>query len=113
MTLSTPDDKDSAADEIFALVKGHLREFVLEIEQHRTNLKNDRDADSPGMKKLLTDFRTTSDLCLKEANRVEDLHRKQAGIVHEFAFDLEAARNEIRGRLASLRNAASADRLSE
>ena len=42
---------------------------------------------------------------MTEHARVEELQRKQIGIVHDFAIDFDAARDEIRLRLACLRAA--------
>lgn len=42
---------------------------------------------------------------LTERAKVDGLRRKEEGIVHEFALDLDAARDEIGRRLACLRGA--------
>lgn len=52
---------------------------------------------------VLSELRKASVTMMEEARNVEDLRRKLVGNVHQRAFDLAAARDEIGRRMARIR----------
>ncbi|MCV2868525.1 hypothetical protein OEW28_07780 [Defluviimonas sp. WL0002] len=56
---------------------------------------------------VASDLRKALTLFLEENNRIAKLSKEQAGVVHDYALDFDAARNEIGRRLARLRDAGS------
>jgi len=113
MTLIRPDGDDGTAADILAAVKEHLKDVALDIDRRRKSLQSKPDLDPGAMKKLMADYRTVTQNCFTEANRLEEQLKRNAGIVHEYAVDFDAARDEIRGRLARLRGAGSAGDVPE
>ncbi|WP_068116591.1 hypothetical protein [Tropicimonas marinistellae] len=61
---------------------------------------------------VLSELRKASVTMMEEARNVEDLRRKLVGNVHQQAFDLAAARDEIGSRIARLRAARGAGGVS-
>lgn len=51
------------------------------------------------------DLRAAFQLVMDERTRVEKLRKQVAGVVHDYALDFDAARDEIGRRLACLRDA--------
>ncbi|WP_128253807.1 hypothetical protein [Falsirhodobacter deserti] len=51
------------------------------------------------------DLRAAFQMVMDERTRVEKLRKQVAGVVNDYAFDLDAARDEIGRRLACLRGA--------
>jgi len=112
MTLIIPDGNDGA-DSILETVKEHLKEVALDIDACRNRLKHDPMLDAGDLKKLMADYRTITNNCVMEANRLEEQRKRRTGVVHDFALDFEAARSEIRQRMACLRRAGHAGEISE
>ena len=54
---------------------------------------------------IATELRKALALFLEERNRIEKLGKEQAGVVHDYALDFDAARIELGRRLARLRDA--------
>ena len=59
----------------------------------------------PELKAAVPNATQATKLLLQEVGRVHELHKKKAGIVHDYAIDFDAARAEIGRRLACLRDA--------
>ncbi|MCB2134777.1 MAG: hypothetical protein KDE08_02355 [Rhodobacteraceae bacterium] len=55
--------------------------------------------------RTLRDMRLAIQMGLEERAKVAKLQKQHAGVVYDFALDLDAARLEIGGRLARLRDA--------
>jgi len=113
MTLIRPDGDD-----------GDTRAFILGIEEqfeHAAQVfqkaalqleKGDLVATAK-VKDLAREYRKVATLCYEEQVRLAAKRRKQAGVVHEYALNFDAARDEIRGRLARLRAAAGTGEVPE
>ncbi|MCT8329234.1 hypothetical protein [Albidovulum sediminis] len=54
---------------------------------------------------VASELRKALALFLEERNRIAKLSKEQAGVVHDYALDFDAARIEIGRRLARLRDA--------
>ncbi|OYX44362.1 MAG: hypothetical protein B7Z02_06330 [Rhodobacterales bacterium 32-67-9] len=53
----------------------------------------------------LKDLRVAYQIAMEERARVAKRSKEDAGVVYDYALDFDAARDEIRGRLARLRDA--------
>ena len=60
------------------------------------------------LKGVLRDLRQASQTAFDERAKVAQRLKAEAGILNDYALDLDGARAEIRGRLDRLRNAAGA-----
>ncbi len=86
------------AQELFVEAATELAELIRRIRAQEWDGKG-----AAGIK----DVRAALQLVLEERNRIEKLRKEQAGVVHDIALDFDAARAEIGGRLARLRDAGS------
>lgn len=105
----TPDDTDGLYfDQAVTLYRSgstELTDIIAEIGQGKTER-------AKKLAGVLSELRKASVSMMEEARHVEDLRRKLVGTVHQQAFDLAAARDEIGGRIARLRAARGAGGVS-
>ena len=113
MILIRPEGNNGAPADVLKITEEHLHEVALDIDERRNCLRNDPGLDASALNKLLADYRGVAQNCFKEANRLEEQRKRKAGIVHEYALDFSAARDEIWRRLARLRDAAGPGAISE
>ena len=78
-------------------------ELVAALNRLRSGHTEDAKATAQAMRELKIAFQ----LIMDERTRVDKLRKQVAGIVHDHAFDFDAARDEIGRRLACLRDAGS------
>lgn len=62
-------------------------------------------SEAKGASAAAKDLRAAYHLVMDERTRVEKLRKQVAGVVHDYALDFDAARDEIGRRLARLREA--------
>lgn len=96
----------SEAQKTYNRASAALNRLVEELEDGETGR-----ADESG--KLLDHLRKALNNAIAERERLENERRKDAGIVHDYAIDFDAARSEIGRRLACLRAAGGAGDVSE
>lgn len=65
------------------------------------------------LKGALSDLNKATQTAFDERSRVEKRFKSESGIVHDYALDFAAARDEIGRRLACLRGAAGAGGISQ
>lgn len=61
--------------------------------------------EAQGAIRAVKDLRAALQMVMDERTRVEKLRKQVAGVVHDYAVDLDSARDEIGRRLARLRDA--------
>lgn len=69
------------------------------------DIKDGKTEEVKAVNQIIKELRTAFRQAAEERNRIEELRRKGAGIVHDYALDFDAARAEIGRRLACLRDA--------
>ena len=113
MTLIRPEGDDGVADRILTVAREHFYETAREIDKYRKRLQADDKVPTSDLKKMKSELKAVAHLYYAEASRLADESRKKAGVVHQHAIDFDAARQEIRRRMACLRAARGSGDVSE
>lgn len=113
MTLIKPEGDDGDSGSFIAGVEEQFKHAAQVFQNAALQLEKGDLVATVKVKDLAHEYRKVATLCYEERVRLAAKRRKQAGIVHEYALDFDAARDEIRGRLACLRAAARAREVSE
>lgn len=82
---------------------GLLAEIVAEINTAMNRIRLGEIDDLKDATRSLRDLRQALQMVFEERTRIAKLDKEEAGIVYDYALDLEAARTEICRRLARLR----------
>ena len=112
MTLIKPDGNDGAAREILRVAEELFEHAILEFNTKAKQLVSGETSAATALD-AAKNLTSTSKLFLIEKQKFENSNRKDSGIVHDYAIDLEQARQEIRRRLARLRAVADPGEISE
>lgn len=86
----------TAAEELYDEIAEEVRTVIHRIKAGDLDMKSTVQA--------ARDMRQALMMVLEERSRVARLHKQEAGIVHGYALDFDAARAEIGRRLARLRD---------
>ncbi|WP_170068415.1 permease [Meinhardsimonia xiamenensis] len=112
MALITPFGKDGVAErmvsvamEQFVAVTELMAELVRQIEAGEVPAPGDA-------KRTVAEYRATIRMAMEERQRLEDKLKTANGVVGGHALDFDAARDEIRRRLARLRAAGGGGEVS-
>lgn len=84
---------------------GLLGEIVAEITAAKERLKRNQFDGLKEAARSCRDLRQALQMALEERAKVAKLDKLEAGVVYDYALDLDAARDEIGRRLARLRDA--------
>lgn len=104
MTLIKPIDGD--LDDVCVAAAERLFEETIEaVSEIKDKIKRRELAALPELKTAVPNAVQATKLLLQEKGRVCELHKKRAGVAHDYAIDFDAARAEIGRRLACLREA--------
>ncbi len=98
------DDVGQYFDQAVEIYRSSSRELTDIIREIGAG-KSDR---AKRLSPVLSEIRKASMAMMEEARNVEDLRRRLVGNVHEQAFDLAKARDEIGRRIARIRAAGGA-----
>lgn len=113
MALITPFRDEGAADEIFAVAERHFERSLLALDALVTEVEaRAATAGGPEIRRAAQDLRAAMQALFEERKKLETVRNKEAGLVHGFAFDLDAARAEVGGLLDRLRAARGAGGVS-
>lgn len=113
MSLITPDDENGGPDEDLSRARQHLRRAigVFQDMTREVELGNIRpEAETAKMIRALSNATQT---LYNEKQKIDGSLKKQSGIAYQYAIDFDAARREIRRRMALLRGAGSGGDISE
>lgn len=113
MTLISPLGSDQAAQEVLADAEEHYRRTIRALSQIIDDVSAGQMARAKELKGALGDLGKATQTAFDERARVEKRIRSEAGIINDYALDLDSARDEIGRRLACLRDAAGTGRLPE
>lgn len=112
MALITPFGDEGAAGGILAVAERHFERSLTALDALVTEIEARAVTGGPEIQRAARDFRAALQALFDERKRLETLRNKEAGLVHGFAFDLDAARAEVRGLLDRLRAAGSSGEVS-
>ena len=112
MTLIKPEGADGTADGILSAARENFYETAAEIDRYRKRLRAGEKVPSSELRKMKSELKAVATLYYKEASRLADQSKKKAGIAHDHAIDFDAARREIRRRMACLRAARGSGQVS-
>jgi hypothetical protein len=108
MALITPRWDEGMADDILSVAEAHF-ESALKALNSLTDEVEDGARPAPSdVQKTARDFRAAVQTLFDERKRIESQRKRDAGIVHDYALDLDAARAEVGGLLDRLRAAGGA-----
>jgi hypothetical protein len=109
MALITPFRDEGAADDILAVAERHFERSLMAFDALVTEIEVRAQTGGPEIQRAARDFRAAMQALFDERKRLESVRNKEAGLVHGFAFDLDAARAEVGGLLDRLRAARGSD----
>lgn len=96
---------EGASPDLLAESEVLFREMAEEVALAMRRLREGDLGEVKGAVQAAKDLRSALQIVMDERTRVEKLRKQAAGIVHDYALDFEAARDEIGKRLARLREA--------
>jgi len=105
MALITPFGDDGATDESLSVAEELLKEAGLALAEFTRKVRREEPVTEREARPVIGELAAATRLLMAERNRVAEYRRKERGVVHDFAIDFDAARAEIQGRLARLREA--------
>ncbi|WP_237763523.1 hypothetical protein [Falsirhodobacter sp. alg1] len=97
--------KEAAQVDLLAETERLYREVAEELALATRRVSAGDLADVTGAVRAVKDLRAAFQMVMDERTRVEKLRKQVAGVVNDYAVDLELARDEIGRRLARLRDA--------
>jgi hypothetical protein len=112
MALITPFRNEGTAAELLKVANDHYEDALEALQIVKLYLKEGTDLSPAEIARAAADLRKATQTLFDERKRLEDQRRKEAGVVHDFGLDLDAARDEIGGRLDRLRAARGAEGVS-
>ncbi|KPU84202.1 hypothetical protein JI58_05250 [Marinosulfonomonas sp. PRT-SC04] len=113
MALNTPLGDDSNSEEILLIAENHFGRMLRRAEEIITTLEDENSCASKEAAVRIRDLGKAMQTTLDERSKLEKLRKNNAGIVHDYALDFDAARDEIGRRMARLRDAASSGGIPE
>lgn len=113
MTLIYPKPGEASAEEVFSEAQQTFHRATRALNRLVDQLDVDELSNGGEANKLLGQLKQALQTALAERERLEQKARSDAGIVNDYAVDFDAARLEIGRRLACLRAAGGAGRVSE
>jgi hypothetical protein len=84
---------------------GLLEQIIAEINAAMDRLRNNQFGELKDATRSCKDLRQALLYVFEERSKIAKLDRQEAGVVYDYALDLDAARDEIGRRLARLRDA--------
>ncbi|HBQ35898.1 MAG TPA: hypothetical protein DD729_03515 [Rhodobacteraceae bacterium] len=113
MTIITPVGAIGDPEEILLIAEKHFDRMLRRAEEIITSLEAEETGISKEAAGRIRDLSKAVQTALDERAKLEKLRKQKAGIVHEYALDFDAARDEIGRRMARLRAAGNAEGISE
>jgi hypothetical protein len=105
MASTTSNQQSGPPPDLLAATEEMCREAAQELFAALQEVRRGRLGEVKTAAQAIRDLRAAFQLAMEERNRVERLRKEDAGIVHGYALDFDAARAEIIGRLARIRDA--------
>lgn len=113
MTINTPLGDVGDAEDILSIAEKHFGRMLRRAEEIIEMLEEEGSGISKGAAARIRDLGKVTQTAMEERSKVEKLRKHNAGIVHDYALDFDAARDETGRRMARLRGAGSSGEVSE
>jgi len=113
MTLNEPNGGSGEPEEFLLAAERHFHRILQQVEGAIVRLEGTEAAAAKEAASIVRDLNKAAQTVFDERSKVEKLRKQTAGVVHDFALDFDAARDEIGRRMALLRSAERAGQLSE
>jgi len=113
MALIYPESGDGSSDQQLTEAQRRFRRATRALDKLVDELDDGELGHAGEAGAILKELKNSLQLAMAERERLESARRKDAGIVHDYAIDFDAARSEIGRRLACLRAAAGAGGVPE
>lgn len=113
MTINTSLDDIGSAEGILSIAEKHFGRMLRRAEEIIEMLEQEDNDVSKEAAGRIRDLGKAVQTTLDERSKLEKLRKHTAGIVHEYALDFDAARDEIGRRMARLRDAGDSGDVSE
>lgn len=113
MTINTSLEDVGNAEDILSIAEKHFGRMLHRAEEIIEMLEEENNDVSKEAAVRIRDLGKAMQTTLDERSKLEKLRKHTAGIVHEYALDFDAARDEIGRRMARLRDSADSGGVSE
>ena len=113
MTINAPLGDDGNPEDILLIAENHFGRMLRRAEELIKMLNEEGTEVSKEAALRIRDLGKAMQSTLEERSRLEKLRKHTAGIVHDYALDFDAARDEIGRRMDRLRSAESAGGVPE
>lgn len=111
MTLITPDQGPDGLNVSVTTLERQLNGIIADLEALQQRLRTDASDAVKDSTRMMTDIRNWIRLALEAEMKLEQRKKKERGIVHTYALDMDAARTSVGCRLDRLRRCCRAGRL--
>lgn len=111
--MITPVEGDGGSEEILLIAEKQFDRMLRRAEEIISTLDDENTEASKEAAACIRDLGKAMQTAFGERATLEKLRKHNAGIVHDYALDFDAARDEIGRRMARLRGAGGAGDVSE
>ncbi len=113
MTINAPLVDEAQSEEILLIAEKHFDRMLRRAEEIISTLDDENTVASNAAAGCVRDLSKAMQTAFGERATLEKLRKHNAGIVHDYALDFDAARDEIGRRMARLRDAGDSGEVSE
>ncbi|MCK4713340.1 MAG: hypothetical protein KAT26_10715 [Marinosulfonomonas sp.] len=113
MTMITPVGDNGKPEDILLIAEKHFGRMLRQAEEVIAKFEIENATAPKEAVIVIRDLSKALQTAFDERAKVEKLRKNRTGVVHDYALDFDAARDEIGRRMARLRAARSAGGVSE
>ena len=113
MTVIRLSDEERTAEAILARAEAHCEGMLDDLEAVRLYYKDKTELPEAELRRVLINVQKSVQTVFDERKRLDELRKRQSGIVHDYALDFDAVRSEIGRRLDRLRLTGDPGEISE
>lgn len=111
MTLITPDEGPDGLNVSVTILERQLNGIIADLEVLQGKLRAEEIDAVKDSTRMMSDIRNWIRLAIEAEMKLEQRNKKEKGIVHAYALDMDAARDSVGCRLDRLRRTCCAGRL--
>lgn len=108
MTSDIPSDHEGSPADLLAEAEAHYEDALEAVRALKARLAEGAEPPAAEISRIAQDYRRATQTLFDERKRLDDQRKREAGVVHDYALDLDAARVEIGRKLDRLRAARGA-----